>query len=372
MTRMDTAPIQRMHGWLAVGAIDRPLWRWLLGGGHLALQCAALSLLRAIRPVLVFTAFIFVATVLVAVPVHVRSPDPLVMEPSVVIGREFTRFVVLGDQGKGNEKQFAVGRAIATVCGDRGGCDFAVTVGDNFYPSGVTGVDDPKWETHFQEPYRALDFPFRASLGNHDYGANGIAWEVWLAEHQVAYSRLDAKWRMPAKVYGFSEGPVDFLLLDTTPLSFGIESNQAEALELFFETSERPWQIVVGHHPYLSNGKHANAGEYDQVPYFGHGFKKFLEENVCGKAQVYLAGHDHNLQDLVMPESCRTELVVSGAGSSTTRLRGENPVHFQSDASGFVLVEATPAELTVSFFDEHAKALHSRVIRRESFSVASP
>lgn len=337
-----------------------------------ALECAALSLRRDIRPVLVFIAFIFAATVLVAVPVYVPSPEPPVLEPGVVEGRTFTRFVVLGDQGKGNELQHAVGRAIGTVCAERGGCDFAVTVGDNFYPSGVESVDDPKWETHFQEPYRGLDFPFRASLGNHDYGGKGLAWEVWRADHQVAYSARDTKWRMPAKVYGFSEGPVDFQLLDTTPISFGLEGNQAQVLRRFFETSSRPWRIVVGHHPYVSNGKHANAGEYDQVPYFGHGFKRFLEAHVCGKAHVYFAGHDHNLQDLVMPESCRTELVVSGAGANTTKLRGTNPVHFQSESSGFVLVEATPTELTVSMFDRDAKPLHSRVIRREAFSVASP
>src|SRR5687767_5268778 len=52
------------------------------------------------------------------------------------------RFVALGDAGEGNDAQYEVSTAIEQVCADHGGCDFAVYLGDNFYDSGVSGVDD--------------------------------------------------------------------------------------------------------------------------------------------------------------------------------------------------------------------------------------
>lgn len=33
--------------------------------------------------------------------------------------------------------------------------DFILLLGDNFYNNGVTGVDDPQWQTTFQEVFKA-------------------------------------------------------------------------------------------------------------------------------------------------------------------------------------------------------------------------
>jgi hypothetical protein len=78
------------------------------------------------------------------------------------------RFVAMGDTGKGNQGQKDVGAAIAAHCAARG-CDFVQLLGDNIYDSGVTSVDDPQWQTKFEEPYKLVTQPFYVVLGNHDF-----------------------------------------------------------------------------------------------------------------------------------------------------------------------------------------------------------
>ena len=69
-------------------------------------------------------------------------------------------FVVLGDWGKGNVGQRAVARErghTAAVSDAR----FVVSVGDNFYPRGVSGVDDPHWRDEFEGVYVLARFSGR-------------------------------------------------------------------------------------------------------------------------------------------------------------------------------------------------------------------
>lgn len=288
------------------------------------------------------------------------------------------RFLVIGDMGKGNTSQFAVGSAMAVACENLGGCDFVVSVGDNLYPSGASSVTDPIFQTHFEEPYAGLEIPFYMSLGNHDYGADGMGLEFDRGDVQVAYSNYSPRWRMPAPFYTLSEGPVDFFALDTnsifvTEFSFSLTkavldkfiaraAAQQEAFTVWKTQATRPWKIAYGHHPYLSNGRHGNAGTYDKVPFLGRTIKKFVEDHICGQVDVFLAGHDHNNQDLV--KTCGTEFIVAGASASTTKLEGRNASHFQTDDSGFVMMEATDDELVVMFFNTDAAEIHRRVITR--------
>src|SRR5206468_4319411 len=96
--------------------------------------------------------------------------------PSPADTGETLRFVALGDTGKGNDVQFAVGRAMADVCTARGGCVLALLLGDILYPGGADSATDPQWQKKFEEPYAPVPFPFYGALGNHDYG---WSWEYW-------------------------------------------------------------------------------------------------------------------------------------------------------------------------------------------------
>ena len=83
-------------------------------------------------------------------------------------------FLAFGDWGRDgaqHQRDVAVqmGKAAAEL-----GCRFIASVGDNFYENGVQSVDDPQWKTSFENIYTdpALQVPWYAVLGNHDYKGN--------------------------------------------------------------------------------------------------------------------------------------------------------------------------------------------------------
>ena len=268
------------------------------------------------------------------------------------------RFFALGDTGTGGPEQFQVGRAIADKC-RVSRCDFGILLGDNFYPDGVASADDPQWRTKFEEPYAALladGIRFRAVLGNHDYAD---AADATRAGHQVARSGVDPRFVMPAHFYRFEEGPARFVALDTQALSLdpGVHSAQEGLIAsaaAHSGSAPRPWLVALGHHPYLSNGTNGNA-----TPRLA----RFLEDVVCPQADLYLAGHDHNLQVLASP-SCRALLVVSGGGGYRTYpLSQAQPSLFQAQSLGFAYVTLTRQRLELEMIDAAGATLftHTRV-----------
>jgi tartrate-resistant acid phosphatase type 5 len=278
---------------------------------------------------------------------------------------QVVRFVAIGDTGKGNTGQNAVGAAIGTVCAARG-CDFAVMLGDNFYPSGVSSTNDPLWQSAFVTPYAPANIPFYAVLGNHDYGGDGAGYEVSKADIQVAYSQVNPKWRMPALHYRFTQGHAEFFALDTNRTFWGNDTQTRADMTSWINGSTATWKIALGHHPYRSNGPHGNAGDYDRrcttvlgqevcasPPGFvdGRHVKSFMESIVCGRADVYLAGHDHSAQWLV-PTCNGTQLLVSGAGASATTVDMKNPVHFQTTDLGFFYIELNARTFTATYYDQ--------------------
>lgn len=287
---------------------------------------------------------------------------------------QVVRFVVLGDTGEGNEDQYAVADAIVEVCAQRG-CDFGVLTGDNFYDSGVSGVDDPQWQEKFELPYSDITFPMYAVLGNHDYGGNGIGvdFDTDKADYQVQYTQKSQIWTMPARYYSNVQGPAEFWFLDTNQVMTdpfnGDSDDQLDWLKSGIAGSAAQWKIAFGHHPYISNGDHGNAGAYENLeaiplPFVaGENVKEFMEDGVCGQIDVYICGHDHNIQWL--QAKCGTEFIVSGAGSKAEGLPGDNPFHFQQpDTEGFIWVEIEGGSFTGVFYDKTGKELFSRVVMK--------
>ncbi len=289
-------------------------------------------------------------------------------------GVSIVRFVAIGDVGKGNPGQGAVGLALGQVCAQRG-CDFVVLLGDNFYPTGVSSVTDAQWQTAFVQPYTTVNAPFYAVLGNHDYGGNGAGYELNKADIQVAYSRTNPKWRMPAVHYRFTQGDAEFFALDTNrsfwgPNGSGDTQTRAD-LTSWLGSSTATWKIALGHHPYKSNGPHGNAGNYDcrdvpglgcvAAPLFtdGRHVKSFMDAVVCGRADVYLSGHDHSLQWLT-PTCNGTQLIVSGNGASATTVDAKNPNYFQTTDLGFIYIELNGRTFTGTFFGQTGNVLFTR------------
>jgi tartrate-resistant acid phosphatase type 5 len=315
-------------------------------------------------------------------PDTTTTPDPDTTDPS---GDDTTttggpveagtvRFVAIGDTGEGNEDQYMVAEAIVNLCA-RKGCDFSVMLGDNFYDSGVDGVDDPQWQDKVELPYIDFTFPLYAVLGNHDYGGNGIGvdFNTSKPDYQVEYTALSEIWRMPDKYYSFKEQHAEFWGLDTNqvmtdPIN-GDAGPQQDWLEAGLAASTATWKIAFGHHPYISNGDHGNAGAYENLegiplPFVtGENVKEFMEEAVCGKVDVYICGHDHNIQWL--EPKCGTEFIVSGAGSKSEGLPGQNPAYFgMPETEGFIWVELKDSSFTGTFYDKTGAELYSKTIMK--------
>jgi hypothetical protein len=276
------------------------------------------------------------------------------------------RFVAMGDTGKGNAAQYQVGAAVAAKCA-ASGCDFVQLLGDNIYENGPDSTDDPQWATKFEQPYSATQLPFFAVLGNHDYGGNGAGFEFYKGQISVDYTAVSTRWKMPATFYHHAVQHTEFFALDTNMQMYGQDTQQRASVLRWLTNSTAKWKIAIGHHPYLSNGPHGNAGNYEGVPFVpvvsGTTVKTFMEDIVCGRADVYLAAHDHSLQWL-QPTCNGTELLVSGTGASPTSLKGTNPVHFQSLSLGFVYVAIQDSTLTAEFIDQDGTVLFTRSITK--------
>lgn len=305
-----------------------------------------------------------------ATPVHEATdgePAEETTPPRAAPAPRVVRFLAFGDAGYGSPEQRQVAEAMARVC-ERAGCDLALLLGDNIYWDGVNGTDDPDWQTKFEEPYANLSIPFYAVLGNHDVahrdedGDNG--------DHQVAYTKVSPKWRMPARSHAFAQGPAWFYALDLTRAATAKEPTPEEwdtmdELNETLDDARRPWRIVYSHFPLVANGKYGAAGDYSGEAGRGAALRALVETAVCPRADLYLAGHEHILEWLQPTETCPdTELVVSGAaGSARAVTRDEFESRFAAgDTLGFFWFEATETTLTGRAYDANGSLLYERTL----------
>jgi len=250
------------------------------------------------------------------------------------------RVLAFGDFGNGSTEQKQAAAAMLKFHRQTP-FDFAVTLGDNFYSKGMESPTDPRWKTWWDELYDPLGIQFYATLGNHDWGlADSPAAEI-------LYTRQSPSWRMPAPYYTFTAGPVQFFALDTNEVS------EAQLLWLKDELakSRARWKLVYGHHPIYSAGAHADT----------QGLIKRLLPVLKGRADVYLAGHDHDLQRLNAEEG--VHFFVSGGGGAG--LREPKPgarTLFAKAAHGFCVVEADGKTLKVRFVDISLKELYEATL----------
>ena len=277
------------------------------------------------------------------------------------------RFIAMGDTGTGSTDQYAVAAAVEAHCAAQG-CDFILLMGDNIYDEGAEDVNDPLWQEVFELPYANITQQFYPVLGNHDGGFLGTGLDLFRGQVQVDYSASSTKWNMPDRYYARTVENVDFYALDT-PLAFfsslpiydSMHDDQTTWLTGQLAASTSLWKIAYGHHPYLSNGPHGNAGNYEGIsdllapltPFGAAGLEveDFMNSFVCGNVDFYLCGHDHSRQWIT--ETCNgTELIVTGGGAKRTELDGSNPTHWQDtdeEMEGFVWIEILGNTMTVEF-----------------------
>ena len=284
-------------------------------------------------------------------------------------------FLVFGDWGRrGETDQKEVAGQMAKAAMDIN-AKFVISVGDNFYESGVTSVEDKHWKQSFENVYTApsLQVPWYVIMGNHDYHAN--------CDAQIAYSQISPRWKMPARYYLQShqidkDVTADFFYLDTTPMvrvyydRFFEEPTYHQVItqdvpkqmawfKQALASSKAQWKIVIAHHPIYSGGDHGDTPE--------------LIENVLPLlhehgVQAYFNGHDHNLQHLMAGE---VNLFDSGAGSQHRPARSTEHTKFAEACSGFTTVSLGPDKMNVCMIDNDGKLLYTTSISRNSAKISS-
>lgn len=273
-----------------------------------------------------------------ALPGFMQDPPPVF---SVKPADESVRVLAFGDFGNGEPEQRQVAEAMLRYHRESP-FDFAITLGDNFYSEGMDGLNDPRWETWWSDLYDPLGIEFYASLGNHDWGfADSPAAEI-------LYAAQSPSWRMPATHYAFTAGPVQFLALDTQTLS----AHQLLWLEEELEKSEAPWKLVYAHHPIYSAGDHGDNEEM---------IARLLPV-LRGRADIYLAGHDHDMQHLE-PEGDLHFFVAGSGGQLRTIEPGARSI-FALSSRGFAVLEATEDEFTIRFMDPDLRELYEYTLRK--------
>lgn len=325
------------------------------------------------------------------------------------------RFIALGDTGCGaqnNEQQCSstpqsgnVAKVIQTVCAQRG-CDFAVMAGDNIYEQGTATASDPVFNAAFRAPYAALNMPFLFALGNHDNSNTpvGEGNTNVKGDTEVAYAASAAntgkKWVMPNRYYRYevpqgAAAPVlEFFVLDSSPISHFSDdpsptwsgntlqtyiADQMTFLNDGLASSKATWKFALAHHPYISNGQHGNAGNFDvgsspdacnpvaipgapavsgSATCRGANYKSFLENTICNKVDVFFTGHDHEMYWLKPVAACgKTEFILSGNGSKSraSQDKARNPVFYQADnVFGFYWVEINGNTMTSAAYRVNA------------------
>ncbi len=280
-------------------------------------------------------AFVSSAGLLLFLPALAGVAEPVQETPAS--DEKALRFFALGDTGAATETRE---RAIASMAtrAERDEPAFVLLLGDNFYETGVRNADDPRFQQDFEDAFAAssLQIPFYAALGNHDHFGN--------VEAQIEYTKKSERWNMPKRYYSFEREldettQVAFFVLDTMSLLEGEagDLDQLAWLEEGLGRSDARWKIVAGHHPLRTGGMHRS----DPIP---SALEPLFES---GEVDLYLSGHDHDLQLLEGSEGWVQ--VVSGATSRPRKTGETDTTKFATSEPGFVAVAISADAVVIEF-----------------------
>ena len=234
-------------------------------------------------------------------------------------------FCFVGDTGHVNEIQEDVAEALADS-----ECNAIWHTGDIIYPDGISSKDDPRFITNFLKPFTKVfdkKIPFFLTLGNHDYKKEPKSYlEIAESNSLIVY---------PNNYYSNRYGKLCIFSLDTTIFDklylFYKRREQKSWLEKAKEEMDSSCElsIAVAHHPLFSSGDRKKATPQ---------LSRFLEVDIFGTFDLYIAGHNHVLAD--EGERRGTRQLISGTGSLPGGSPEEQPVgKFNVETPGFLKLE---------------------------------
>jgi len=237
-----------------------------------------------------------------------------------------------------------------------------MALGDNFYPSGVKSVHDPRWKTQIESCFPS---PLFATLGNHDY----------LGDPSIQIQYTSSTWKMPHYYYDLiytldSKPFVHILFIDTMLLAYDrtkdlltetamksyetlrsqLLNPQKQWMHEKLSKSRAPWKIVCGHYPCLSNGPHSVSEELRDF------LLPLLKQY---RVQFYFSGHNHNFQHIKWEH---THHFTSGSFSYQHPL-SFHPLFpdtfFQTALSGWMKMSLHQSSISIEYINEHNEIIYS-------------
>jgi tartrate-resistant acid phosphatase type 5 len=276
-------------------------------------------------------------------PTFLRTPPPVF---SVAPADKPIRVLAFGDFGNGSPAQMHLAETMLSYHRQYP-FDFGITLGDNFYPRGVTSPEDPHWANDWEKPYGPLGLKFYPTLGNHDYlPPDGPAAEVLYTQHSKT-------WNMPATFYTFTAGPIQFFAIDTEELSDTyVYQKQLAWLDAEIAKSKARWKIVYGHYQVYSATRGDEQNLIDR-----------LVPVLRNRVNLYLCGHDHNLQQL-QTESGVHYFVDGAGGASLYDFTQKDYARsaFKAKQNGFMVIEADSDQLVLQIIGTDGDVLRREVI----------
>lgn len=280
-------------------------------------------------------------------PEILRNPPPLF---NVATKGSAIRVAMMGDFGTRGEDQRKVAAAMVQEHRKKP-FDFGITLGDNFY-FGLDSPDDPQFRVAFEDLYGPMDIAFYPCFGNHDWGG-----ELPLTE--ILYSSRNPHWKFPAPYYTYTAGPVQFFVVNTEfqfyrtdGLYAGVSGVELRWLQSELEKSKATWKVVYGHVP-----------PYTSL-YTDTGPMQDLIEVLKGRADFYIAGHVHNLEQH-KPVGGVNLFIIGSSGRGQVEVNEKDPdTIFAKEAYGFGVLEATDHDLTIRILGEDDKELHSATFHK--------
>jgi len=274
-------------------------------------------------------------------------------------------FLLLGDWGRGGSfYQVSVANQMRAEAVKKQ-VDFVLSMGDNFYPAGVSSVDDAGWLESFENVYgsKSLNVPWYTVFGNHDYGGS--------IQAQLDYGKVNKRWATRERYYSFekvipgSTQNVLFVFLDTNPFDLTLNRSnysdladqdtlaQMKWMQQVLSSSSAHWKIVIGHHPLFTTGARKL-----QVPHVRNSFLPLLTKY---QVNAYFSGHDHDLQ-YQKPDG-HTHYFVSGAGSAVRPLQSnEKYTRFAASDPGFMSVQLMQDTMYLQIINYKGRQLFSTAI----------
>lgn len=242
---------------------------------------------------------------------------------------------------------------------------FVINSGDTFHGTGVESVNDPLWESNFEDIYAHPDLMcyWYSALGNHEYNGNTQA----ILDYSHKSRRWKTKERYYTKVFKLDkQTSIRFVFIDTTPLMERAHNNpekypdvdsqdqkrQMEWLDSTLEASHEKWTIVVGHHNIYSNNSLGYGNNKDMINKIDPILRK---HNV----DFYFCGHCHTFQHMRKPGT-QLEYIINTSASLARPVddkAGEGTL-FCSPKEGFISCALTPDELHFWFIDSEGYVIY--------------